>query len=117
LENFAIRIIGRLNEQIHFGVARNFQLPLGCELRLLVNRAAGAPEQINVPALAKIICTRPKQQHLALRINGPQYTGDGLMFSGRESHGQFVAGLFGADMAFYNTCHTNWIATSLRSSQ
>ncbi len=68
-------------------VTRHFQLPLNCELRLEIYRAAGVPQQINVPTLALIIRPGAKQQDFSLRINRSQNACDGLLFGWGQSHG------------------------------
>jgi hypothetical protein len=90
LENDLIWRFRRLDQQIHSGVTGDFQPPLGLQLRFQVNWTAGFPQQINVSTFATIVCPGAKQQHLALRINCPQYLRDGLMLNRCQSHLKLV---------------------------
>jgi hypothetical protein len=64
---------------------------LSCELGLEIYRAAGVPQQINVPPLALVIRPGAKQQDFSLRIDRSQNAGDGLLLGWGQAHGGWVA--------------------------
>ncbi|MFM8822497.1 MAG: hypothetical protein ACKOD8_04005 [Limnohabitans sp.] len=86
LKDFTLWLAWRLHQQIHMRVARYLQPPLGAQLGLEINRAAGAPKQVNVAPFALVIGPGAKKQHLALRVNRPQDAGDGLVLGGGQAH-------------------------------
>lgn len=89
LNNGMVWLTRGLHQQVHPGIARHLQLqlPLRSELGLEIDRPTGAPEQINIATFTLVIHPRAKQQHLALRVNRPQDTGNGLVFRRDQAHG------------------------------
>jgi hypothetical protein len=87
LNNGMVWLTRGLHQQVDPGVARDLQLPLRSELGLKINRPTGTPKQIDVATFTLVIHPGAKQQHLALRVNRPQDTGNGLVFCGGQAHG------------------------------
>ena len=86
LNNGMVWLTRSFYQQVHPGVTRHLQLPLRSELGLEIDRPTGAPEQIDIATFTLVIDPGAKQQHLALRVNRPQDTGNSLVFCGSQAH-------------------------------